>query len=108
MREIFNEDDTEAVLLIDASNAFNVVNKNTFLHNVQIVCPEIAVYVRNCYLQSSRLFVVGGKEIRSSEGTTQGDLIALEVYATAIIPLIMMILEATDRLPNKRTKMAEY
>ena len=81
MRQIFSGDDTEAVLLIDALNVFNVFNRNTFLHNVQVVCPEIAVYVmRNCYLEPSRLFVVAGTEIRSSEGTTQGDPIAMAVY----------------------------
>ena len=46
--KISYEDDTEAVLIIDASNVFNVVNKTTFLHNVQVVGPEISVYVRNC------------------------------------------------------------
>ena len=38
MREIFSGDETEAVRLIDALNVFNVFNRNTFLHNVQVVC----------------------------------------------------------------------
>ena len=32
-----------------------------------------------------------GNKIRSCEGTNQGDSIAMEVYAIAIIPMILMI-----------------
>ena len=49
MSQIFSEEDSEAVLLIDASNAFNAVNRKLFLHNVSVICPEIAVFVRNYY-----------------------------------------------------------
>ena len=108
MQRIFNEEDTEAVLLIDASNAFNSVNRNVFLHNVTVVCPTIATYVKNCYTKSSRLFVIGGHELTSSEGTTQGDPIAMAIYAVAVITLILMILEVTNQLSDKRTKMAAY
>ena len=62
MRKISYEDDTEAVLIIDASNVFNVVNKTTFLHNVQVVGPEISVYVRNCSKSKTSL-----KEIQFTE-----------------------------------------
>ena len=86
MHTIFEEERTEAVLLIDASNAFNSVNRNVFLHNVTVVCPAISTDVRNCYSIPSRLFVIGGFEIKSCEGTTQGDPIAMAVYAIAIIP----------------------
>ena len=65
----------EAVILVDASNVFNSINRNVFLHNVTIICPAIAIYVKNCYSLHSRLFIIGGNEIRSCEGTTQGDLL---------------------------------
>ena len=42
MHSIFDEENTEAVLLIDAGNAFNAVNRKVSLHNVRIICPEIA------------------------------------------------------------------
>ena len=48
MREIFEDEHTDAVLLIDASNAFNCMNRYTALHNVQIICPIAAVYLTNC------------------------------------------------------------
>ena len=63
MRKISYEDDTEDVLIIDASNVFNVVNKTTFLHNVQVVGPEISVYVRNCSKSKTSVCHPKAKEI---------------------------------------------
>ena len=108
MTDIFHHDDTEAVILIDAANAFNSINRKAFVHNIGIICPEIAMYVENCYTKPSRLFVIGGVEISSSEGTTQGDPIAMAVYAVAVIPLLLMVLEITDNLPGVRTKSEAY
>ena len=48
MHEIFKEQDTEAVLLIDATNAFNTVNIKVVLVNVKVICPAISTYVNNC------------------------------------------------------------
>ena len=47
MRDIFEADDTDAVLLIDTSNAFNAFNRTTALHNIQVLCPIIATYAIN-------------------------------------------------------------
>jgi hypothetical protein len=43
MHDILEADDTDAVLLIDASNAFNALNRAASLHNVRVLCPTIAV-----------------------------------------------------------------
>ena len=84
---IFQQEETEAVMLIDASNAFNSINRKAFLHNVKVICPSIATFTNNCYSSPACLFIIGGTEIQSAEGTTQGDPIAGLVYAIAIIPL---------------------
>lgn len=97
MRNIFENMDTEAVILVDANNAFNSLNRQAMLHNVSIVCPAIATYVKNCYGLSARLFIAGGDEILSSEGTTQGDPIAMAVYAIGVVPLISS-LKADNRM----------
>ena len=88
MNTVFEADDTDAVLLIDASNAFNALNRATALHNIPILCPVIAVYAINTYRKSARLFITGGKEIVSAEGTTQGDPLAMGLYALSVQPLI--------------------
>ena len=89
LREIFEAaDETDAVLLIDASNAFNSLNRAAALHKVRLICPAIAIYVINTYRASARLFVIGGKELKSSEGTTQGDPLAMSLYAVSLQPLI--------------------
>ena len=63
MSEIFAEEETDAVLLLDAANAFNSINRKVMLHNIKFICPAMAVYTYNCYSTASRLFVQGGKEI---------------------------------------------
>ena len=45
MRSIFEQEETDAVLLIDAGNAFNCLNRNVALHNIQITCPIVAMYL---------------------------------------------------------------
>ena len=77
MHAIFKADDTDAVLLIDAINAFNALNRGAALHNIRVLCPVIAAYAINTYRQPARLFITGGKEIVSAEGPTQGDPLAM-------------------------------
>ena len=77
MSEMFHGEDTDAVLLIDASNAFSSLNRMTALHNILVTCPIIATYAVNTYGNPARLFVVGGHELLSAEGTTQGDPLSM-------------------------------
>ena len=79
MRSVFDADDTDAVLLIDASNAFNSLNRAAALHNISVFCPSIATYAITTYRRHTRLFVMGGKELVSAEGTTQGDPLAMSL-----------------------------
>ena len=90
MREVFNDSTTEAVLLADATNAFNSLNREAALRNVQHLCPSLAPVVINTYRQPANLYV-GGETISSEEGTTQGDPIAMVMYAVAIIPLLKSV-----------------
>ena len=74
--------------LIDASNAFNSLNRSAALHNIRILCPTLATFAINTYREPARLFIIGGREIKSAEGTTQGDPIAMGLYAVSLQPLI--------------------
>ena len=42
MRCMFEDDQTDAMILDDARNAFNSVNRQAALHNIQVICPQIA------------------------------------------------------------------
>ena len=74
MKEVFDDDETEAVILVDASNA---LNRNVALHNIQVICPSFSTVLIRTYREPARLFITGGKELLSKEGTTQGDNLAL-------------------------------
>ena len=77
MHNIFEEDDCDAVLLVEAANAFNSINGAA---NISRLCPIAYVYAYNCYAPHACLFVVGGKELKSKEATTQGDPVSMGFY----------------------------
>ena len=88
MSDIYDDEETHGVIQVDANNAFNTINRKMFLQNISIICPEISTFITNCYQKPARLFVVGGIEILSQEGTTQGDPTAMYVYGLGLVPLI--------------------
>ena len=108
MSKMYKEEHTEAVLLADAANAFDFVNRKVFLHNINVVCPSISIYVQNCYTLPSRLFIIRGTEIQSSEGTTQVDPVAMPIYMLSVIPHVLMVLEITNTNKNSDAKMVAY
>ena len=57
--DLFEEDTTHGFIQIDASKAFNSINQTLLLHNVKILCPEIATCINNCYMKPFRLFITG-------------------------------------------------
>ena len=85
--EIFNKKSTEAVLMVDASNAFNTINGEAFLHNTKI--PSISTYISNCYPSPTDLYIQGGRSIKLEEGAKQGDPTAMAIYAIGITPLLV-------------------
>ena len=79
VRHTYNRQECEAVLLVDATNAFNSLNRQTALRNIRTLCPLFATPVINIYLETTGLFV-GGEVIKSREGTTQGDPLAMSMH----------------------------
>ena len=97
VRSSFLREDTEAVLLIDASNAFNSLNRIVALHNIRQLCPSFAPILINTYRSAATLYI-GGDTLLSEEGTTQGDPLAMPMYALATLPL-------SERLPSAVTQV---
>ena len=95
MHHIFKNNESEAVLLIDAENAFNSINRKAMIHNISMICPIIATFIRTCYNTPARFFIIGGKEILSREVTTQGDPTSMAAYAIGMAPLLRFLLEYT-------------
>ena len=114
MKQAFQANEAEAVLLVDASNAFNSLNRQAALLNIRHLCRPLATVIINTYRQAADLYV-DGTTLYSQGGTTQGDPLAMPMYAMAILPLIRRINEdikqawyaddatATGRIANLRS-----
>ena len=87
VRNVFESGEAEGLLLIDASNAFNSLNRSLALRNILHLCPSLGRVLVNLYRMESSLFI-GNDTLLSKEGTTQGDPLAMVMYAVASIPLI--------------------
>ena len=88
MRIIFQDADTEGCLLVDA---FNSLNRRAALHNVSVLCPPFSPALINTYRAPVRMIFAGSGEIPSTEGNTQGDPLAMAMYALATVPLIHLL-----------------
>ena len=71
MQKTFDDLKTESILLVETENACNNIIRKVLLHNAEYVRPELASLICKCFIISARLFIIGGQEIRSREGTTQ-------------------------------------
>ena len=87
MRELYDDKEREAVLLVDASNAFNTLNREAMMHNIGILCPTLITFPQNTYRQPAHLILSDGSTITSEEGTTQGDPTAMAMYALGLVAL---------------------
>ena len=87
MHDIYQQDETEAVLLVHSNNAFSSINRKVMLHNISLICP-LTNKIVNCYIKPVRIFIVGNHEINSREGKIQGDPTAMGAFTPAVTPLI--------------------
>ena len=71
LNEIYDEEATEAILLVDASNAFNRLNRKAALSNAMNICPAIETILVNKYRQthaySSRVRPLRQKRVQLRE-----------------------------------------
>ena len=97
VQDVFQHDETEAALLLDATNAFNTLNRVTALHTIRFICPSLSTILGNIYKAPTQLFI-DGKSLLSQEGITQGDPLTMQIYTLATVPLIR-------RLPDSVTQV---
>ena len=102
---MFQHENSNIVILVDAANPFNNLNGKFLLHNIKFICSEIATYVYNFYSVLARLVIRGGLEFTSREGSTQGDPFGMAIYAIRITPIVDMMLVA---MQNDHSKMVGF
>ena len=83
---IFEDENTEEAMLVDATNALILFNRQTTLINTHTTCPSITT-VTNMYRGDGNLYIQG-QGLKSKEGVMQGDPLAMSMYALGILPLI--------------------
>ena len=99
MRRTYEDNATEALLLVDAENAFNFLNRKVALQNIKQICPPLYLYLSNTYQTPAKLIIQGDKMhdiITSEEGCIQGDVPATALYGLGMKTLIDNLAEAID------------
>ena len=82
-----NKEDGCGMLLMDATNAFNSLNRGTALWNARILWHRRSRFLFNTYGGFALFFVAGAdKVIYSREGTTQGVPLAMFFYGVPFFP----------------------
>ena len=91
LQEVWERADTDCVVLADASNAFNCMNRARGLRTATERCPQLSPILHNLYGAGNLLIVAGGHTIVAEEGTTQGCPLGSAFFALSSLPLIEKI-----------------
>ena len=104
MREVFEAEETEGLLLVVAANAFNVLSRPAALWNCRVLWPRCSRFLFNyrCYATLLVRSLSTGKlhTILSREGTTQGRPLAILMYAVGVCPLISRLKDPAQHKQN--------
>ena len=64
MANMYAGEDTKAMVLVVANNAFNRLNRQVALHKTEAICPDLAPIFINTYRDFSWLLIDGESTIR--------------------------------------------
>ena len=95
---MFEDEENHGILQKDSSNMLNSINRAAVLHNM-------ATDLFNCYQIPVRLFISGGKELQSNEGTTQGYPVVMGMDATGVFPLLHLN-ETSNKMNESTIRLA--
>ena len=88
----FHADGSLAMLTVDFSNAFNMIDRTALLREVHQRCPSIYSWVQFLYAQPARLYV-GNDCIGATTGVQQGDPLGPLLFALALHPMVLRVQE---------------
>ena len=94
LREAFEQPETQAILLIDAKNAFNSLNRDLVLKNIEVLCPSLYLALSNSYKTPSNLCFSQSSAI--PRGNYSRDSLAMAIYGLAILPLIEKVTDLLE------------
>jgi hypothetical protein len=91
------------VFQVDFKNAFNIVDRSTFISEVRTHFPHLAPFVEWCYTSTSHLFVPTegstiSRAIPSVNGTQQGDPLGPFLFSIVLNRIINIIKEQVPNL----------
>ena len=80
LRAAFKDSDSEAILLMDAKNAFNSLNRDLALRNIKNLCPFIYHFICKSYREPSKLLLTNKQySLRKAQP------LAMSMYGIVII-----------------------
>ena len=79
----FADEDTETMILVDASNALNYLNRQVTLLNCGAICPALSHILVNTTTHASL-----SNHTLQRRQSTQGDPLTMAMYAVGTQPLI--------------------